>query len=60
MKKLFLLFAFMLGCLGQDLTDSDRIYLYNKICIEGHIYYNCAHQLAIKLNDDGTPVKCGK
>jgi len=46
-------------------TDQRHIDLYesySKICIDNHVYYEGSniHQLTIKLNDDGTPVKCKK
>lgn len=31
----------------------------NIYCIEGHAYYGQGQGLASKLNDNGTPVKCG-
>jgi TRAP-type uncharacterized transport system substrate-binding protein len=27
-------------------------------CIENHVYYRYSHSIAIKLDDDGKPIKC--
>ena len=34
---------------------------YVTVCLDKHLYwhYEYGHSLAGKLNDDGTPVKCG-
>jgi hypothetical protein len=48
---LLLFICSLIGCGG-----------YNKTCIGGHVYYEknymYAGYLAIKLNDNGKPVKC--
>jgi hypothetical protein len=55
----------MCGCIdeGHDYSKADdKINYFNKICIEGHVYYmrETGHTgfLAIKLNDNGTPAHC--
>jgi hypothetical protein len=69
MKKLFLILAISLifSCnrVGQDLSnDGDQGYKYDKVCIEGHVYYSMyTHNgytvIVLKLDDNGKPVKCG-
>lgn len=57
----FVICCFALGCTGRDMTEDKLIgEQYDKICIEGHVYYQLGRQLAIKLSDDGKPIKCGK
>ena len=51
--------CFALGC-GQDNTDVDRGKWYSQDCLNGHVYYVSGHQLAIKLDDSGKPIRCGK
>ena len=41
-------------------VDSETIIGYEQVCIDGHVYYSSSKRLAIKLNDDGTPIKCGE
>jgi hypothetical protein len=68
MKKMFLIFTVLFiaicSCGGNDYTNKDYVNRYNKICIEGHVYYRQAFGkyavLAPKINDDGTPTKCDK
>ncbi len=50
--KIFLL-LFFLGC-------TPKIPEVSKICLEGHTYFKYSNQLAIKLTDDGKPIKCGQ
>lgn len=49
---------------GNNQLDKDVSKSFNKICIEGHVYYERTlvdnGYLAPKLNDNGTPVKCTK
>lgn len=69
MKYLIIfIICFFVGC--ENVTkdkDYDIIELSSSTvsgirlgCIEGHSYYYSGRHLASKLNDDGTPVKCGK
>jgi len=40
----------------RDLSD-----IFDKVCIENHIYYFAGNgYLAIKLDDNGKPIKCGE
>jgi hypothetical protein len=52
----------LLSCNGSDKTSFDVKDDYDKICIEGHVYYkrSMPYQgyLSIKLDDNGKPVKC--
>lgn len=54
---------FIIGCNGEDRTNKDISGDFDKICLEGHVYYyrQFGHNgyLAIKLDDYGNPVKCG-
>jgi hypothetical protein len=69
MKTLFLILAISLifSCneVGQDFSnDGDQSYKYDKVCIEGHIYYSMRtyygyYVISPKLDDNGKPVKCG-
>lgn len=49
---------------GNNKLNEDVTKHFNKICIEGHIYYErtLTHNgyLSPILNDNGTPVKCTK
>lgn len=49
---------------GNDQRDKDVVNEFNKICIEGYVYFEktLTYQgyLAPKLNDNGSPVKCMK
>lgn len=38
----------------------DKSYNYSRICIEGHIYFSSFSRVAIKLDNDGKPIKCYK
>ena len=64
MKKYLMLWfviLFLVKC-GDIETKRQRDLSSNfdKVCIENHIYYFTGNGfLAIKLNDDGKPVKCG-
>lgn len=43
------------GC-SEKLPDmSNRIV---KVCLEGHTYFKYKHSMAVKLTDNGLPVKC--
>ncbi len=53
MKFLFFLTLFFFGC-------SPKTPEVSKICLEGHVYFKYADQLAIKLTDDGKPINCDK
>ena len=59
---IIIILIFIIGCNGYDKTDEDASNKFDKICIDGHIYYQrkigYAGYLAIKLNDNGIPVKC--
>jgi len=56
--------SFALSCNGYDRTNKDSSDKFDKICIEGHVYYQRvagnAGYLSIKLDAYGNPVKCGK
>lgn len=67
MMKLILVFALLVsnaGCHGVDNTATESGHNYDRICIEGHVYYSrsTGHlgYLAPKLQHDGRPVSCGK
>lgn len=66
MKTIILIsIAFMfLNCTGRDLTNKDVKNDFNKICVEGHVYYQqrevYGQVIFIKLDDNGKPVKCGE
>ena len=62
MKQIILLIlcSLILSCNGVDNTNEDLGYMFDKICIEGHIYYRMGRQLAIKLDSNGKPIKCGE
>lgn len=40
---------------SSDMKDNGEV--YDLICLEGHVYWASYHMLAIKLTDDGKPVK---
>lgn len=68
MIKKFLLLSLLVvsGCSqpsgGLDHDWSSGMY---QVCIKGHVYYHGSvgaygHVMAIRLNDEGKPVKCNK
>lgn len=65
-KKLTTFFLLCYTCLlvsscveedGEKTIENHDIY-YEKICIEGHVYFDRYKQLSIKLDDEGKPIKC--
>lgn len=65
MKKFLVLFILLSSCNepnGRDLSNKEVSDWYDKVCIENHIYYEISSghraSMAIKLDDDGKPVKC--
>ena len=56
--------SFALSCKGKDKTYYDSSAKFNKICIEGHVYYQRTppnvEYIAIKLDNYGNPIKCKK
>jgi hypothetical protein len=56
--------AALYGCNGDDRTNKDSTDDFDKICIEGHVYYMRTTPyhgyLSIKLDDEGRPIKCNK
>jgi hypothetical protein len=44
------------GCTKNE--DSITLHHYEKICVEGHVYFHGYNRLAIKLDDEGKPIKC--
>jgi hypothetical protein len=44
------------GCTKNE--DGMSFCNYEKICVEGHIYFHGYKRLAIKLDDEGKPIKC--
>ncbi len=54
------------GCFthGEDKTNKESVGNYDKICIEGHVYYTKntghKHSIAVKLDEYGKPVKCNE
>lgn len=49
------------GCDGTDKTDKDRGKYYDKVCIEGFVFYEKGaniSRLANKLDSAGKPVRC--
>ena len=62
MKQIIILIlcSLILSCNEVDNTNEDLGYMFDKICIEGHIYYRMGRQLAIKLDSNGKPIKCGE
>lgn len=67
MKYIILCLLFLpvfIFCDNYKRTNHDAYtlssYNYNKKCIEGHVYYQFSSaSFSPKLNDNGTPVKCG-
>ena len=61
--KYFLIVLFLIGCEGKDYSNKKSDATFDIICINNHSYYRdtvgYGGYLAIKLNDDGTPFKCG-
>ncbi len=53
MKLIWVLSLLLFGC-------SPKAPEVSKICLEGHIYFKYADQLAIKLTDEGKPISCEK
>ena len=53
MKFLLFLILIFFGC-------SPKAPEVSKVCLEGHVYFKLANQLAIKLTDDGKPINCDK
>ena len=52
----FVICCFALSC-GRDRTNIDIGYVFDKVCLDGHVYYQ---GMGIKLDDNGKPVKCKK
>ena len=50
--------ALLITCGGRDMTNKNSSHKYNKICLDGFVYYNSGDRLAIKLTKWGNPVKC--
>jgi len=58
MKYIIILLCLgMFGCNGNRL-NIDKSSIFNTICLDNHVYYDSGYRLAIKLNDDGKPIKC--
>ena len=59
----YLMIVMLLCFIGCGTVPQDGINTtipgINIHCIEGHTYYSQGQGLAPKLNDNGTPVKCG-
>ena len=58
-----ILIVFSIVFVGKKMSRSYEISLmnYKEWCQDGHVYYYRSHEdgiLAIKLDDDGKPVKC--
>jgi hypothetical protein len=51
--KFLLFLTLILGC-------SPKTPEISKVCLDGHVYFKYANQLAIKLTDDGKPINCEK
>lgn len=67
MKIVIIIAVFLLSCNQSSNQPSnkqriipDNTQKYKKICIEDHIYYSSGNKLALKVNDNGLPVKCDK
>lgn len=69
MNKIILIILFSLlffGCklkIDAKINNSEKIIsdqteTYTQICINNHVYYKFYDQLAIRLNDNGLPVRC--
>ncbi len=63
---MFLILILFCNChnYGRNRTNEDFSKKYDKICIEGHVYYffpgnGYGDSAVIKLDDNGKPVKCG-
>ena len=48
----------LIGCREYPIANSDSTYGIFIICIENHEYYTGYNSLAIRLDDNGKPVKC--
>ncbi len=68
MKKLLLIIALIIGTFGAcNVTSPDPSFKiedwtnhFDKICIDGHVYYHNGHMLAPKITDNGLPERCEK
>lgn len=64
-KCLLLSLLVVSGCKPSGGIDKDWSSGMYQVCIKGHVYYHSSvgaygHVMAIRLTDDGKPVKCGK
>ena len=54
--------SFLSTSCNQESNDKneikDKTKSYNKICIEGHVYFSGFRKLAVKLDNNGKPVDC--
>ena len=53
--RTLLFLVFLMGCEERKLTTDDY---FNEICMRNHVYLVGTHKLAIRLDDNGKPLRC--
>jgi len=59
---LFIVLALsVFGCVEERYGVPDKTSRFRQICIGGHVYWQSSSgEIAIDLDDEGTPIKCGR
>lgn len=57
--RFVIILALLAGCRGNDYSrTSDASGSYDRVCVDGHVYFRGHYRMAIKLSDEGKPIKC--